>query len=97
MTSREPELHLYASRVANQLRQRHLELPASILLEAGRPLALVVSQLLWLAQPMMGLLMPHRDVSKAAELLENPESVALLLELLSHEQRDQAADTKWIS
>lgn len=89
MTSRGPEKQVLAIKVADQIRQLGLQLPALVVLEAGRPLAFVAGQLLWLAQPMLALFLTRGEVSRAAELLEDPESVQSIIELLGRENGDQ--------
>ncbi len=89
MTSREREKQDLAIEVTDRLRQLGLQLPALIVLEAGRPLAFVAGQLLWLAQPMLALFLSRSEVSRAAELLEDPESVQSIIDLLGPEQSDQ--------
>ena len=85
MTSRGRERQNSVVQVADRIRRLGLELPAVTLLEAGRPLALVAAQLVWLTQPFLSLLMPSRDLAETAELLEDPESVGALIEALSRE------------
>jgi hypothetical protein len=51
-------------------------------LEAGRPLAFVGGQLLWISQPVLGLLLPSNVIGQTARLLENPEAVTALIENL---------------
>lgn len=97
MTSRGREKHELAVRVVDRLRQYRLQLPALILLEAGQPLTFVAGQLLWMTQPMLALVMPRQALSGVAEMLEDPDATALLIELLSQEQNDQATGTEWIS
>jgi hypothetical protein len=89
MTSRGPDKQDLAINVADRLRQLGLQLPALVVLEAGRPLAFVAGQLLWLAQPMLALLLPRSEVSRAAELLEDPESVQSMIDRLGPEQSDR--------
>jgi hypothetical protein len=54
-------------------------------LEAGRPLAFVGGQLIWLIQPMLNLILPAEDVGKLACLLEEPEAIDKLIGLLDEE------------
>lgn len=97
MTSRGREKQVFAIRVADQLRQHRLQLPTLFLLEAGRPLAFLVGQFLWMTQPMLALVMPQQLLTSVAELLEDPEATAILIENLSQERGDQATETEWIS
>ncbi len=90
MTSRGRDRQRSADQVAERIRGLGLAAPASILLEAGRPLAFVAAQLLWLSQPLFSFLLPRQEIAGTAELLEDPESVGVLIELLGrgagHEQ-----------
>ena len=92
MTSRGREKQWFAIQAADRIRQLGLQLPAQIVLEAGRPLAFVAGQLLWLAQPALSLMAPRDELAKAAELLEDPEGVSALIELLGREQNDPAGE-----
>jgi hypothetical protein len=95
MTSRGREQHDFASQVADRLRQLGLRQPALTALEIGRPFAFVAGQLLWLAQPLLGLLTPRDTLSQLAELLEEPESVGMLIESLGREHGDGTGEAEW--
>ena len=84
MTSRREEQGI-VFQAADRIRQLGLHLPAQLVLEAGRPLAFVAGQFVWLAQPFLGLLMPRAELARVAEMLEDPESVGALIELLGRE------------
>ncbi|MDX1615730.1 MAG: hypothetical protein R3300_15565 [Candidatus Promineifilaceae bacterium] len=66
-------------RVAEHVRRRGWQEPAVTVLELGRPLALVASQMLWLAQPALGVLMARETIAAAARVLEHPDGVDLLI------------------
>ena len=53
--------------------------PVLLLLEVGRPLAFLVGQLVWLAQPTLSLLWSSSTVSRWAILFEQPEQLDRLI------------------
>jgi hypothetical protein len=69
--------------IAETICRRGWRLPALVALEAGRPLALVGGQLLWLAQPALSLFISASTIGQFARLLEEPaalDSLAARLE-----------------
>lgn len=88
MTSRGRDRQGSVIQIADRIRQHGLALPAVALLEAGRPLAFVAGQLVWLTQPFLSLIVPRHELTEAAELLEDPESMSALIELLGREPGD---------
>lgn len=89
MTSRGRDRQSSLIWFADRIRELGLQSQAAILLEAGRPLAFVAAQMVWLSQPLLSLLMPRREVAEAAELLEDPASVNALIELLGRQPGDK--------
>ncbi len=85
MTSLGQDRQRSAIQLADRIRRLGLAAPVSILLEAGRPLAFVAAQLLWLSQPLLSFMLPRQEVAGAAELLEDPESVGVLIQMLGRE------------
>ena len=85
MTSRERDEQDGVFQVAHLIRSLGLQAPAAVALEAGRPFAFVAAQLLWLVQPMLAILLPSRELATFAELLEDPQSVSGLIDLLGEE------------
>ncbi|MCI0395471.1 MAG: hypothetical protein L0332_02270 [Chloroflexi bacterium] len=91
MTSRELEDDVLAYQATGQLAgqiveqfasaicRRGWQVPALIGLEAARPLAFLGSQLLWLAQPTLGLFFSHQNIDRLARLLEDPAAVEALI------------------
>jgi len=59
---------------------------ALTLLEVGRPLTFIGSQLLWLAQPTLALLWPTDQVRHLAQLLEDPAAVNSLRDRLATDE-----------
>jgi len=52
---------------------------ALLIFEAGRPLAFLVGQLIWLAQPTLSLFWSSSTVSRWATLFEQPEQLDRLI------------------
>lgn len=72
--------------LAKQIKARGLGAMALVLLEAGRPLALLSAQLLWLAQPVLALAWESQAIAQWARFLEEPGSIdALIVQLQSEE------------
>ncbi len=58
---------------------------AGSLLGAAAPFSILGAQVLWVAQPVLGLVMSRDEVGDLAHLLSDPEGVAWLRETLSGE------------
>ena len=69
----------FIKQVASTIEARGLRLPTLIALEAGRPLAFLGGQFLWMAQPALSLIVPSQWIRQTAQLLEEPEAVAALI------------------
>jgi hypothetical protein len=82
MTYNTANNELFVGRLADTISRRGWRLPALIALEAGRPLAFVGGQLLWVAQPVLGLFLAQDTVGHFASLLEDPTAVDELIALL---------------
>ena len=65
--------------LANELCRRGWSVPALVVLEAGRPLAFVGGQLLWILQPILGLAISIEKIGHLAFILENPKSFERLI------------------
>jgi hypothetical protein len=78
MTQLSPEYGPIIDQLADSICRRGWRLPALIALEAGRPLAFLGGQLLWVAQPALSLLLPSTAVRQVAALLEEPAAVHAL-------------------
>lgn len=85
LTAQQQEAWL--NHLANILQQYELRTPALLALEAGRPLSLLLGQLLWVTQPVASLFLPRQTITNTARLLENPKAVQALIAKL--EQRKQ--------
>lgn len=71
--------------LAEHLSQPGLRVIALATLEAGRPLALLGAQLLWLAEPALCLFWKREQVAGLARLLERPGTVDVLMQHLNGE------------
>lgn len=60
------------ARWSGDVRRLRLDGVVGALLDAGAPLAPLGAHLLWIAQPALGLFVPHDDVAALARLLEQP-------------------------
>jgi hypothetical protein len=60
----------------------HLTAPAILFLEMHKPLAFAGAQMMWIAQPFLGLWLNHADIRDVALLLEDPVGVDDLIERL---------------
>lgn len=76
----------FLQETAATLRRRGWQSVALLLLEAGRPLALVAGQLLYIAQPALSLVWPDRAIGRLAHLLEDPVAVQSLIDYLDAEE-----------
>jgi hypothetical protein len=54
----------------------------SLVLDVLEPLGPLAAQLLWVAQPALGLMVPHNALDELARALDEPEGVARLRSLL---------------
>ena len=66
--------------LAGAIERRNLTTPAILLLEANRPFSFMASQLLLIAEPILGLLFDHNRTREIALFFENRDNVELLLE-----------------
>ncbi len=57
-------------------------------LDAAEPLGPLGAQLLWVTQPVLGLLIPADEIGELAHLLDEPQGVAWLRAELIGPQRD---------
>jgi len=93
MTSRELEKQRLVIQVADLLNDRGLAATTLIGLEAGRPLAFLVGQLMWVLQPVMGLVMPRERLAQFAVILEDPEAIDQLIGQLSDKSEAEVGRT----
>ena len=71
--------------MAHKICQMGLKMPAMLLLDAGRPLAVVFGQLLWMIQPTVNLLSPQNNIGQLATFFEKPHSFSALMAQLEKE------------
>jgi hypothetical protein len=78
------------ARWSRRLRAAHLDGLVGTLLEAVEPLGPLGAQVLWVAQPTLGLLVPREEITLLAQRLEAPGGVAWLREqLIEMDDHDQ--------
>ena len=73
-----------ADQVAAAVQRWGLRLPVLLTLDAGRPLAFLGAQSLYIATPVLRLLLPQSLINQLAQLLETPVGVNLLIEKLEN-------------
>lgn len=71
-----------AAQIAAALHHAGWAAPLYFALDAGRPLAFLSAQCLYIAQPALSLFLPRTTINQLAHLLEEPAGVELLLEKL---------------
>ncbi|MCC7452003.1 MAG: hypothetical protein IT324_31650 [Anaerolineae bacterium] len=82
---RPDRLHQRLNRWSAQLRSAGLDGLVGTLLDAAEPLGPLGAQLLWIAQPALGLLTPADEIDELARLLDDPAGMAWLrAELAAH-------------
>ncbi len=87
MTSREMEKENFVSQIADYLYAHGLGSAALVGLEVGRPLTFLGGQLLWMLQPVMGLIFPRDLISKIAVILEDPQATNELIGQLADREK----------
>ena len=78
-----PNRDPFLDQIATTLKERGLHSAALTFLEMGQPLAFIGGQMLWLAQPALGLLWPKAQVRQLAQLMEDPVAVRGLMDALT--------------
>ena len=63
------------------------------LLDAAEPLAPIAGQLLYVAQPTLGLFIPRQSINQWAELLDRPDGVANLRQMLDADSAPVSDDS----
>src|SRR5262245_45265463 len=66
-------------RIAARVVELHLEVPAILALESGRPLSLVAGQTMLFFEPIVGALLRLPDYRRFAQLIERREALDQLL------------------
>lgn len=77
---------VHARNLARKITRAGLQPIALLLLEPGRPLALVTAQIMWLAQPVLSLAWHPSKVADWATFLEHPGSIEALIEYIEAEE-----------
>ena len=76
------EQNLFLDQAVAFICQNRLRNPVLALLDAGRPLTFLGGQMLWVLQPALSLFISGTTVRQTARLLEEPDSVAALINRL---------------
>ena len=71
------------SRWAERLRAAHLDHAVGAALDLCEPLGPIGAQVLWVAQPTLGLFVPRGEVASLARLLESPGGLAWVRDQLT--------------
>ena len=66
------------TRWGERLRAARLDSVVSVLLDVAEPLGPIGAQLLWVAQPTLGLFVSHTEIDSLARWLDEPGGVARL-------------------
>ena len=83
-----PEDRALLDRIAARLVELHLEVPALLTLEGGRPLSLLAGQTMVFFEPIVRALFRLPDYRRFALLIERRETLDILIQLV-----EQHADT----
>jgi hypothetical protein len=67
-------------RLARRVVELHLELPAILTLETGKPLSLLAGQTLVFFEPIVQSLFPWNDYRRFAQVIERREAVEALIQ-----------------
>jgi len=79
---------LHSSDWVNQAKQRGYAPVIEVLLDAITPIAPIIAQGLWVAQPLAGLLGHSHALQHLAETLEDPDGVMQLRQRLSDDTQE---------
>jgi hypothetical protein len=82
MNSHKLDQEDFIDQVSSAICERGWRMPALISLEICRPFTFVGGQILWIFQPMLGLVFSTEIIGEAARLLEQPDSVDSLIRRL---------------
>ncbi len=69
-------------KLARAIVSRRLEAPATLFLELNRPLGFIYSQATFFARPFLSFFLSPADVQAAAEVLDDPKAMDLLLDTI---------------
>jgi len=80
-------------RLARRVVELHLELPAILTLETGKPLSLLAGQTLVFFEPIVQSLFRWNDYRRFAQLIERREAVEALIQRIER-RADEARDAR---
>ncbi|NDJ76284.1 MAG: hypothetical protein GYB65_08485 [Chloroflexi bacterium] len=89
MSENRSEVERWAPRLAQwseRLRAWRMQSLVGALLEALEPLGPLGAQVLWIAQPTLGLLLPRDEIGSLARLLDRPDGMAWVREQLLEQE-----------
>ena len=87
-------------RVATQVVDLHMEVPAILTLETGRPLSVLAGQSLYFFEPVVTALLRLPDYRRFAAVIERREGIEALIQMIevradqAHQQRRAAAQAR---
>lgn len=73
-----PDAAQWAARLARWARKRHVYGLLTAALDAGEPLGPLGAQVLWIAQPALGIVVPRREIDALARVIDAPGGMAWL-------------------
>lgn len=77
---------LQARNLARRIAKKGLQPIALLLLEPGRPLALLTAQIMWMAQPVLSLAWQPPKIARWAHFLEQPGSLESLIKYIEESE-----------
>ena len=80
-------------KIAGLIVARRLEAPATLFLELNRPLGFIYSQTTYFARPFLSFLLSPKDITAAAEVLDDPKAIDALLDKIA-DLSDKTQDSK---
>jgi hypothetical protein len=86
-----PEDRALLERIAARIVELHLEVPALLTLEGGKPLSLLAGQTMVFFEPIVGALLRFSDYRRFAQLIERRETFDTLIRLV--EERADAVQS----
>lgn len=83
VAAEEERKRVVIEKLARAIVARRLEAPATLFLEVNRPLGFIYSQAAFFARPFLNFFLPPAEVQAAAEVLDDPKAMDLLLDRIS--------------
>jgi hypothetical protein len=89
MTSRDMDNQRFVSQIAEFFCDRGFRSAVLVVLDAGRPLAFLGGQLIWIFQPFASLFFPRHRMAQLAHILEDPQAVDQLIHCLADRSENE--------